>query len=335
MNDKEKLQYLYNKEKEKEKKQEKKQGQALFAGGMISYLIIVTFKIVVMSFFPLLFFYFILGIGGMTLIILSLIAGAVFFYIREGKDIKEEMGNRAMMEEVRNERSSYIEEESDDNEESKDNMAEDEEKEMADMLEDNFTEEQKRKIGLISEENNNNFNQKSLYVRKSISNAGGLALLLEIDKALNSMPIVKKYLKVHGLEKAEEIPYLREMFYEPLADDAKELGKMINKYGFNGAVVREEEEISILENWEREVETEIDDDILNQAIREAMKIARRELYNELTYVLGSLKKHFDYHFEKEWRGHIKNMEEKEKENLKMNGIRLLTEDEKRGIGLVL
>ena len=149
MNDKEKLQYLYEKEKEKEKKQEKKQGQVLFAGGMIGYLIIAAFKIVVMSFFPLLFFYFILGIGGMTLIILSLIAGTVFFYIREGQDIKEEMGNRAMMEELRNSHSSYQEEESENN------MTEAEEKERKEMEkrgERFLTEKEKKEMGLIPEE---------------------------------------------------------------------------------------------------------------------------------------------------------------------------------------
>ena len=111
MNDKEKLQYLYEKEKEKEKKQERKQGQVLFAGGMVAYLFIAVFKIVVMSFFPLLFFYFILGIGGTFLIILSLIAGAFFFYIREGQDIKEDMGNRAMMEDCKNDYPQFVKKE--------------------------------------------------------------------------------------------------------------------------------------------------------------------------------------------------------------------------------
>ncbi|MCK5085028.1 MAG: hypothetical protein KAQ64_05235 [Candidatus Pacebacteria bacterium] len=108
MNDKEKLQYLYEKEKAKEKKQEKKQGQVLFAGRMVGYLIIAAFKIVVMSFFPLLFFYFILGIGGTLLIILSLIAGAFFFYIREGKDIKEEIGNRTMVENCKSDYPEFV-----------------------------------------------------------------------------------------------------------------------------------------------------------------------------------------------------------------------------------
>ena len=149
MNDKEKLQYLYDKEKEKEKKQERKHGQVLFAGGMISYLIIAAFKIVVMSFFPLLFFYFILGIGGMSLILLSLIAGAFFFYIREGKDVKEEMGNRAMMEDCRNERLLHL------NEEFKKRTMEAEEKERKEMEkcgERFLTEEEKKEMGLIPEE---------------------------------------------------------------------------------------------------------------------------------------------------------------------------------------
>lgn len=149
MNDKEKLQYLYDKEKEKEKKQERKQGQILFAGGRVGYLIITAFKIVVMSFFPLLFFYFIFGIGGMSLVVLSLIAGAFFFYVREGKDIKEEMGNRAMMEEVRGERLLHL------NEEFKKRTIEDEEKERKEMErrgERFLTEEEKREMGLIPEE---------------------------------------------------------------------------------------------------------------------------------------------------------------------------------------
>lgn len=111
MNDKEKLQYLYEKEKEKEKKQERKRGQVLFTGGMVGYLIVSAFKIVVMSFFPLLFFYFILGIGGMSLIVLSLIAGAAFFYVREGQDIKEEMGNRAMIEDCRKDYPQFVKKE--------------------------------------------------------------------------------------------------------------------------------------------------------------------------------------------------------------------------------
>lgn len=149
MNDKEKLQYLYDKEKEKEKKQERKQGQVLFAGGMVGYLIISAFKVVVMSFFPLLFFYFILGIGGMSLIILSLIAGAIFFYIKEGKDIKEEAGNRAMMEEFRDEQLSHS------NKEFKKRTIEIEEKERKEMEkrgERLLTKEEKKDMGLIPEE---------------------------------------------------------------------------------------------------------------------------------------------------------------------------------------
>lgn len=149
MNDKEKLQYLYDKEKAKEEKQERKQGTVLFAGGMVAYLFIATFKIVVMSFFPLLFFYFILGISGMSLIILSLIAGAIFFYIKEGQDVKEEMGNRVMMDEVRNERLSYSDEEF------KKRIIEDEEKERKEMEkrgERFLTEEEKKEMGLIPEE---------------------------------------------------------------------------------------------------------------------------------------------------------------------------------------
>ena len=334
MNDKEKLQYLYEKEKEKEKKQEKKQGQVLFAGGMVGYLIISAFKVVVMSFFPLLFFYFILGIGGMTLIVLSLIAGAVFFYIREGKDIKEEMGNRAMMEEVRNEHSSYIEEESDDSEESEDNMVEDEEKEMADMLEN--AEEQMRKASLIIE-NTNDSNQKSLYIQRGVANAFSFALILEASKAIKNTPVVRKYLREHNLKSVEDIPYFRKNFYAPLADDTENLGKLLDKYGFMGAIT-EEDDKDISEDWERAIEINDDnllENIFNQVVLEAMKIARRESYSKTVHVLGNLKKYFDYHSEKEWRDHVKNMEEKEEENLKIHKARLLTENEKRGIGLVL
>ena len=331
MNDKEKLQYLYDKEKAKEKKQERKQGNVLFAGGMVAYLFIAVFKIVVMSFFPLLFFYFILGISGMSLIILSLIAGAIFFYIREGRDVKEEMGNRTMMEEVTNGRLPYEEEELEDN------MTENEwKKKMRDTLENNFAEKQKREKELMIEKNNNS-NQKSLSIQGSIADACGFALILETDKALNSMPVVRNYFKKHGLEKASQILILRKKFYGPLADDAEELGKIIKKYGVGGAITEESDVIGISENYERAIE--IDDDnllesIFDQAIGEAIKIGRRESYNETIYVLGKLRKHLDYHSEKEWRNHVSDTEEKELQSLRGCGVRSLTENEKREIGLI-
>ena len=318
MNDKEKLQYLYDKEKAKEEKQERKQGQVLFAGGMIGYLVISAFKIVVMSFFPLLFFYFLLGISGMYLIVISLIAGVFFFYTREGQDIKEDMGDRAMMEEFRNGHLSYKGEE----------------------LENNMTEAKER------EELGNNkesvYFQKSLYANKIIAN--GFFLILKIDRALNNMPIIKSYIEKHGLKNAEEIPYLRENFYIPLSQSAEKP----NEFGYLGAIT-EENNVNISEDWERAVEsdvvgmsenheraTEINllENIFDQAIREAMKIGRRESYYDLVYILKNLGKYFDCHSEEEWRNRIERLEEGEKQSLKVNRKRLLIENEKREIGLI-
>jgi len=113
-----------------------------------------------------------------------------------------------------------------------------------------------------------------LFHKKNEANAYGMATILEADKALNSMPVVRNYLKKHGLKSAEEIPYLRKTFYAPLADDAENLGKIIKKYGFNGAKAHLADPTKTVLKQGREAA------VFDNAIREALKIAKPNAYKE-------------------------------------------------------
>lgn len=109
---------------------------------------------------------------------------------------------------------------------------------------------------------------------KNEANAYGQAMVINADKALNSMPVVKEYLAKNGLKSAEEIPYLREMFYSPLADDADNMANVINKYGFDGAKAHLADETkNTLENGREAA-------VFDNAIREAMKISKATAYQE-------------------------------------------------------
>ena len=113
-----------------------------------------------------------------------------------------------------------------------------------------------------------------LFHKKNEANAYGMATVIETDKALNSMPVVKNFLKEHGLKSAEEIPYLRKTFYGPLADDAEELGKIIDKYGFGGAKAHLADPTKTVLEKGREAA------VFDNAIREALKISKPNAYKE-------------------------------------------------------
>ncbi len=112
------------------------------------------------------------------------------------------------------------------------------------------------------------------FMMKNEANAYGLGLVLKADKALENMPVVKEYLKKHGLKRVEDIPYLRDHFYKPLADDAEKIAEIIDKYGFAGAKAHLADETKTLLQKGKEAA------IFDNAIREALKIARYTAFEE-------------------------------------------------------
>lgn len=112
------------------------------------------------------------------------------------------------------------------------------------------------------------------FARRNEANAYGMAIILESDKALNSMPIVRNYLKKHGLKKASEIPILRKKFYGPLKDDAENLGGIIDKYGVGGAKAH------LADPTKTVLKKGLEDALFDNAIREAIKISKPNAYKE-------------------------------------------------------
>ena len=112
------------------------------------------------------------------------------------------------------------------------------------------------------------------FARRNEANAYGMAIILESDKALNSMPIVRNYLKKHGLKKASEIPILRKKFYGPLKDDAENLGGIIDKYGVGGAKAH------LADPTKTVLKKGLEDALFDNAIRDAIKISKPNAYKE-------------------------------------------------------
>ncbi len=112
------------------------------------------------------------------------------------------------------------------------------------------------------------------FMVKNEANAYGLGLLLKTDEALKNMPVVKAYLKKHGLKSVEEIPYLKKVFYKPLADDPEAIAQIIKKYGFSGAKAHLADETKTVLSQGKESA------IFDNAIREALKLGRYTAFEE-------------------------------------------------------
>ena len=113
-----------------------------------------------------------------------------------------------------------------------------------------------------------------MFSRKNEANAYSLGFLLEFNKAIETQPVIKAYLKKHGLKRADEIPLLGKKFYDPMIDDIDNMADIFNKYGFSGAKAH------LADSTKTVLKYGTEDAIFDNAIREAIKIAKPNAYKE-------------------------------------------------------